>query len=91
MITVQPEFFALEGLGKLLQTIRLVQGGVNPSLTIEGFVVTMYDGRTKVHNQVVEELKDHFTDMVFNTIIQQRNDELPQPRKGGSRAQRRHR
>ena len=70
MIPVQPEFFALEGLGKLLQTIRLVQSGVNPSLTIEGFVVTMFDGRTKVHNQVVEELKDHFTDMVFNTIIQ---------------------
>lgn len=47
MIPVQPEFFALEGLGKLLQTIRLVQSGVNPSLTIEGFVVTMFDGRTK--------------------------------------------
>ena len=53
MIPVQPEFFALEGLGKLLQTIRLVQNGVNPSLTIEGFVVTMFDGRTKVHAQVV--------------------------------------
>lgn len=70
MIPVQPEFFALEGLGKLLQTIRLVQGGVNPALTIEGFVVTMYDGRTKVHAQVVEELQEHFKDMVFKTIIQ---------------------
>jgi len=70
MIPVQPEFFALEGLGKLLQTIRLVQGGVNPKLTIEGFVVTMYDGRTKVHAQVVTELCDHFKDMVFKTIIQ---------------------
>ena len=70
MIPVQPEFFALEGLGKLLQTIRLVQNGVNPSLNIEGFVVTMFDGRTKVHNQVLEQLKEHFGDMVFNTIIQ---------------------
>lgn len=70
MIPVQPEFFALEGLGKLLQTIRLVQSGVNPSLTIEGFVVTMFDGRTKVHAQVVKELKEHFQDMVFNTVIQ---------------------
>lgn len=70
IIPVQPEFFALEGLGKLLQTIRLVQAGPNPSLTIEGFVVTMFDGRTRVHNQVVAELRDHFKDMVFNTIIQ---------------------
>ena len=70
MIPVQPEFFALEGLGKLLQTIRLVQGGVNPNLTIEGFLVTMFDGRTKVHAQVVAELREHFKDMVFRTIIQ---------------------
>jgi chromosome partitioning protein len=69
MIPVQPEFFALEGLGKLLQTIRLVQNGPNPSLTIEGFVVTMFDGRTKVHNQVLNELQEHFKDMVFKTII----------------------
>ena len=70
IIPVQPEFFALEGLGKLLQTIRLVQGKPNPSLTIEGFVVTMFDGRTKVHNQVLGELREHFGTMVFNTIIQ---------------------
>lgn len=70
IIPVQPEFFALEGLGKLLQTIRLVQGGVNPDLAIEGFVVTMFDGRTKVHTQVVGELREHFKDMVFRTIIQ---------------------
>ena len=70
IIPVQPEFFALEGLGKLLQTIRLVQAGPNPDLTIEGFVVTMFDGRTKVHNQVLEQLKEHFNDMVFKTIIQ---------------------
>ena len=70
IIPVQPEFFALEGLGKLLQTIRLVQGDPNPDLTIEGFVVTMFDGRTKVHNQVLGELKEHFKEMVFDTIIQ---------------------
>ena len=57
MIPVQPEFF-------------LVQSGVNPGLGIEGFVVTMFDGRTKVHTQVVNELKEHFKDMVFKTIIQ---------------------
>ena len=70
IIPVQPEFFALEGLGKLLQTIRLVQNGVNPDLAIEGFVVTMFDGRTRVHSQVETELREHFKDMVFNTIIQ---------------------
>ena len=70
IIPVQPEFFALEGLGKLLQTIRIVQSGVNPDLKIEGFVVTMFDGRTRVHNQVVTELREHFKDLVFNTVIQ---------------------
>lgn len=70
IIPVQPEFFALEGLGKLLQTIRIVQGGVNPSLTIEGFVITMFDGRTRVHTQVVNELREHFKDLVFRTVIQ---------------------
>ena len=70
IIPVQPEFFALEGLGKLLQTIRLVQEGVNPALSIEGFLVTMFDGRTRVHTQVVGELREHFGDMVFRTIIQ---------------------
>ena len=70
IIPVQPEFFALEGLGKLLQTIRLVQGGVNPGLTIEGFVVTMFDGRTRVHSQVLAELREHFRELVFDTVIQ---------------------
>lgn len=70
IIPVQPEFFALEGIGKLLQTIRLVQNGSNPDLNIEGFVVTMFDGRTKVHAQVVNQLKEYFKSMVFNTIIQ---------------------
>ena len=70
IIPVQPEFFALEGLGKLLQTIRLVQGRPNPDLTIEGFLVTMFDGRTKVHHPVLGELREHFGSMVFNPIIQ---------------------
>ena len=70
IIPVQPEFFALEGLGKLLQTVRIVQSGVNPSLQIEGFVVTMFDGRTRVHTQVLAELRDHFKDLVFNPVIQ---------------------
>ena len=70
MIPVQPEFFALEGLGKLLQTIRLVQCESNPQLQIEGFVVTMFDGRTRVHSQVLAELREHFKDMVFKTVIQ---------------------
>ncbi|MBR4133428.1 MAG: ParA family protein, partial [Bacteroidales bacterium] len=54
----------------LLQTIRIVQNGVNPNLAVEGFVVTMFDGRTRVHTQVVNQLREHFQDMVFNTIIQ---------------------
>lgn len=70
IIPVQPEFFALEGIGKLLQTIKIVQSGINPGLNIEGFVVTMFDGRTRIHAQVVGDLRDHFGDMVFNTIIQ---------------------
>lgn len=70
IIPVQPEFFALEGLAKLIQTIRLVQNGINPNLAIEGFVVTMFDGRTKVHNQVLNQLREHFQDMVFQTVIQ---------------------
>lgn len=70
IIPVQPEFFALEGLGKLLQTIRIVQNGVNPSLQIEGFVVTMFDSRTRAHNQVVAELREHFKDLVFDSVIQ---------------------
>ena len=84
LIPVQPEFFALEGLGKLLQTIRLVQAGVNPDLTVEGFLVTMFDGRTKVHTEVVQQLREHFKDMVFDTIIQ-RNIRLSEaPSRGES-------
>lgn len=70
IIPVQCEFFALEGLGKLLNTIKLVQNRLNPSLQIEGFLLTMFDGRLRLANQVVEEVRHHFGDMVFDTIIQ---------------------
>ena len=70
IIPVQPEYFALEGLGKLLNTIRLVQARLNPSLTIEGFLFTLYDSRLRVHNQVVEEVRNHFGSAVFETSIQ---------------------
>ena len=70
LITVQPEYFALEGLGKLLNTIKLVQARLNPSLTIEGFLFTLYDSRLRVHNQVVEEVRAHFGKAVYETSIQ---------------------
>lgn len=69
VIPVQCEYFALEGLGKLLNTIKIVQTRINTTLEIEGILMTMYDGRLRLSNQVVEEIKNHFEDMVFNTII----------------------
>lgn len=69
IIPVQCEYFALEGLGKLLNTIKIVQSNLNPQLQIEGILMTMYDGRLRLSNQVVSEIKNHFNDMVFNTII----------------------
>lgn len=75
IIPVQCEFFALEGLGKLLNTIKIVQTRLNTSLEIEGILMTMYDGRLRLSNQVVEEIKNHFEDLVFNTIIH-RNTKL---------------
>ncbi|HAN77930.1 MAG TPA: chromosome partitioning protein ParA [Bacteroidales bacterium] len=69
MIPVQCEYFALEGLGKLLNTIKMIQNGLNPELQIEGFVLTMYDARLRLSNQVVDEVKTHFEDMVFKTLI----------------------
>jgi chromosome partitioning protein len=69
IIPVQCEFFALEGLGKLLNTIKIVQSKLNNKLTIEGILMTMYDGRLRLSNQVVEEVKNHFDDSVFQTII----------------------
>ncbi|MCL2726813.1 MAG: AAA family ATPase [Bacteroidales bacterium] len=70
VIPVQCEFFALEGLGKLLHTVKLIQTNLNPNLEIEGFLLTMYDARLRLANQVVDEVRHHFGDMVFHTVIQ---------------------
>lgn len=69
IIPVQCEYFALEGLGKLLNTIKIIQSRLNPELAIEGFLLTMYDARLNLSNQVYDEVKKHFQDMVFKTII----------------------
>ncbi|HDR68772.1 MAG TPA: ParA family protein [Bacteroidaceae bacterium] len=70
IIPVQCEYFALEGLGKLLNTINIIQKGLNRDLEIEGFLLTMYDSRLRLSNQVTEEVRKHFQQMVFQTIIQ---------------------
>jgi len=70
IIPIQCEYFALEGLGKLLNTIKIVQSRLNKNLEIEGLLLTMYDTRLRLSNQVVEEVKTHFQEMVFDTIIQ---------------------
>lgn len=70
IIPIQCEYFALEGLGKLLNTIKSVQKIHNPDLDIEGLLLTMYDSRLRLSNQVVEEVQKHFNNMVFQTIIQ---------------------
>lgn len=70
IIPVQCEYFALEGLGKLLNTIKIIQSNLNPDLEIEGFLLTMYDSRLRLSNQVAEEVNKHFQQMVFKTIIQ---------------------
>lgn len=75
IIPVQCEYFALEGLGKLLNTIKIVQNRLNTNLEIEGILLTMYDVRLRLSNQVVEEVRSHFNDLVFSTIIQ-RNTRL---------------
>ena len=69
IIPVQCEFFALEGLSKLLNTIKIVQSRLNPSLTIEGFLLTMFDNRAKSHKQIVNEVRNHFGPMTFQTVI----------------------
>ncbi|HIE15479.1 MAG TPA: ParA family protein, partial [Bacteroidales bacterium] len=70
IIPVQCEYFALEGLGKLLNTIKIIQKNLNPELKIEGFLLTMYDARLNLSNQVVEEVRKHFQYLVFDTVIQ---------------------
>ena len=69
LIPVQCEYFALEGLGKLLNTIKIVQANLNPELGIEGILLTMYDHRLRLGNQVFEDVRTHFKDLVFNTVI----------------------
>lgn len=69
LIPVQCEYFALEGLSKLLNTIKIVQTRLNPELSVEGMLLTMYDTRLRLANQVVDEVKTHFQDLVFETII----------------------
>ena len=69
IVPIQCEYFALEGLGKLLNTIKIIQQRLNNNLIIEGLLLTMYDTRLRLSNQVVEEVKTHFQDMVFKTII----------------------
>lgn len=69
IIPVQCEYFALEGLGKLLNTIKIIQTRLNPKLEIEGILLTLYDSRTSLGNQVVEEVRTHFQKMAFTTII----------------------
>ena len=69
IIPVQCEYFALEGLGKLLETIKLIQSKLNYNLSIEGILLSMYDVRLRLSNQVVEEVQMHFKSLVFNTII----------------------
>lgn len=69
IIPVQAEYFALEGISKLLNTIRIIKSRLNPGLEIEGFLLTMYDARLRLANQIYDELKGHFGDMVFDTVI----------------------
>lgn len=69
IIPVQAEYFALEGISKLLNTIRIIKTKLNPELEIEGFLLTMYDARLRLANQIYEELKGHFGEMVFDTVI----------------------
>lgn len=70
IIPVQCEYFALEGISKLLNTIKIIKSKLNPSLEIEGFLLTMYDSRLRLHNQVYEEVRRHFQELVFRTVIQ---------------------
>lgn len=70
IIPVQAEYYALEGISKLLVTIKIIKGRLNPALEIEGFLLTMYDSRLRLARQVYDEVKNHFQDMVFKTVIQ---------------------
>ena len=79
IIPVQAEYFALEGISKLLNTIKIIKSKLNPALEIEGFLLTMYDSRLRQANQIYDEVKRHFQELVFNTVIQRnvKLSELP--------------
>tara|TARA_B100000508_G_scaffold141026_1_gene145340 strand:+ start:123045 stop:123857 length:813 start_codon:yes stop_codon:yes gene_type:complete len=83
IVPVQSEYYSLEGLGKLLNTIKIVQGRLNTDLDIEGLLITMYDTRLRLANHVVEELKTHFQELVFDTVIH-RNTNLAEAPSHGS-------
>jgi chromosome partitioning protein len=85
IVPVQTEFFALEGLGKLLNTVKIVQNRLNTELQIEGILMTMYDGRLRLSNQVVSEVRRHFDEMVFDSIIH-RNTKLSEAPSAGKPA-----
>jgi chromosome partitioning protein len=70
IIPVQCEYFALEGISKLLNTIKIIKNKLNPKLEIEGFLLTMYDSRLRLANQIYDEVKRHFQELVFKTVIQ---------------------
>ena len=70
IIPVQCEYFALEGISKLLNTIKIVKSRMNPQLEIEGFLLTMYDSRLRLANQIYDEVRRHFRELVFDTVIQ---------------------
>ena len=70
IIPVQCEYFALEGISKLLNTIKIIKSKLNPRLEIEGFLLTMYDSRLRLANQIYDEVKRHFQELVFKTVIQ---------------------
>ena len=69
IIPVQCEYFALEGISKLLNTIKIIKTKLNPSLDIEGFLLTMYDSRLRLSNQIIDEVRKHFQELVFETVI----------------------
>ena len=82
IIPVQCEYFALEGIGKLLNTIKIIKSKLNPRLEIEGFLLTMYDSRLRLANQIYDEVKRHFQELVFKTVIQ-RNVKLSESQSHG--------
>ena len=82
IIPVQCEYFALEGISKLLNTIKIIKSRLNPKLEIEGFLLTMYDSRLRLANQIYEEVKRHFQELVFQTVIQ-RNVKLSESQSHG--------